>query len=160
MWWIGGVLILETSVEKNLVQERIASLKVGIVSGLTTGLLWLGLFWVRFALLPEQTSLPTPLQGLLSVAIAGVSGFLFGITYRHMIRQEQDDHLQAGTVGAFGLVRGLAQLNISHFDLRECLMAGMTLAESLVLFGVARIVLNACFDRGWIQRFPIQPPSV
>jgi hypothetical protein len=111
--------------------ERLASLKVGFVSGGTIAL-----------------------AGLL---LAGFSGFLFGITYRHIIRHDRDAHLQSGAVGAFGLVRGLAMLPVPQWERWEpWLVAGLTLGESLLLFSLGRWMLDWCLAQGWVQRFPIK----
>jgi hypothetical protein len=184
-------LVAEGLVAEGLVAERMASLKVGILSGSVTGLLWVGLLGLTLQLQLSDDgspqSAPPLTQILISATIAGFSGFLFGITYRHVIRQDdmrqddmrqddmrqddmrQDDsnssatspatmdmaHLKSGAVGAFGLVRGLAQIQLASFDWHTIVNAGITLGASLLLFALARICLDIGFDRGWLQRFPI-----
>jgi hypothetical protein len=138
----------------NLTAERMASLKVGFVSGGTITIACFGLAVLQGWVLGAPLGFwELGWQALL----AGVSGFLFGITYRHIIRHDRDAHLQSGAVGAFGLVRGLAMLPVPQFEQWEpWLMAGLTLGESLLLFSLGRLVLDWCFEQGWVQRFPIQ----
>jgi hypothetical protein len=99
-------------------QERWESLKAGLVGAIAAGILF-GLI----ALLETQlrTHLPDFSTGLnrslgistlISLAIAMLAGFLFAVTYRYVIRQDQNLHLGSGAVMAFGLVRGLAQMDM------------------------------------------------
>lgn len=48
----------------------------------------------------------------MSGAIAFFSGLLFGVTYRYLIRSDKNPQLKAGGVLAFGLVRGLTQIEL------------------------------------------------
>ncbi|NJN88715.1 MAG: hypothetical protein HC881_23575, partial [Leptolyngbyaceae cyanobacterium SL_7_1] len=58
--------------------------------------------WDGFAI-----QLPMLLQG----AIALATGFLFGVSYRYIVRQDENSHLKSGAILAFGIIRGLAQID-------------------------------------------------
>jgi hypothetical protein len=149
------VVAVSSQVDRgNLTAERIASIKVGFVSGGTITIACCGIALLQGWGLGEALEF---WELGWNALLAGVSGFLFGITYRHIIRHDRDDHLQSGAVGAFGLVRGLAMLPVPQFERWEpWLMAGLTLGESLLLFSLGRLVLDWCFGQGWVQRFPIK----
>lgn len=93
----------------SLLTERKESLKAGILAALSFTLaegvtiLVNGVVlvpqWEQLSLL--QVSLDTDI--LLSGAIGATSGFLFGVTYRYIIRSERNSHLQDGAVLAFGI---------------------------------------------------------
>jgi 6,7-dimethyl-8-ribityllumazine synthase len=89
--------------------ERIESIKAGSLGGIAAGVV----FDVTIAidhLIANESSRSLLALGLATM-IAIVSGFLFGITYRYVIRTDQNDHLNSGAVLAFGLVRGFAQID-------------------------------------------------
>ena len=90
-------------------------------------------------------------QWLASGAIAIVCGLLFGVTYRYAIRGDDNFQLKSGTVLAFGLVRGLTQLDIGlntpDFVLPFVVMAG----ESIFWFALAAVILNWAIQRGWVK---------
>lgn len=141
--------------------ERVESLKAGLVAGGVGTLVEASLLGLHrgMALGWDQAllSLVTGLGGStfgLSCAIAGLSGFLFGATYRYAIRRDDNPHLKQGVVLAFALVRSLAQVDAAsalaqHFG--PLVAAGV---ESLVLFAIAGAVLDWCLRRGWVSPFP------
>lgn len=156
-------------------QERIESLKAGTVSAIATsgafGLAVVLNHWLN----QPNTGLPRPIGSplldqfssqlahslpvvsganlYLGLGIAAFSGFLFGITYRHLVRTDRDSHLQAGAIGAFGLVRGLAQVD-TQFRLRSEWLAGVVLAaESFVMFAIAAFVLDWALRQGIVRPF-------
>jgi hypothetical protein len=81
------------------------------------------------------------------------SGFLFGVTYRYIIRTDRNDHLNSGAVLAFGLVRGLAQVDGSKFELSQLWLDGIILAQSILLFSIARYAIDYALAQGWILPF-------
>lgn len=110
---------------------------------------WLPRLWP--VLLPVQ-----PLEltdGLLLVAIAQLSGFLFGVTYRYIVRQDNNPHLKAGAVGAFSLVRGLAQIEACGSGASISLWL-LFLLESFALFLGARLALDRAINGGWVKLYP------
>ncbi len=142
--------------------EKIESLKAGICGGLALFLAFGVLTWVNHLLLTPYFSVLARLNIvqidftlLISGAIAAISGFLFGITYRYVIHQDdQNTHLQSGVVLAFGLVRGLAQvdmgLNNYWPDLWPLVVLGL---ESIFLFAIARVQLDLALKAKWIKPF-------
>ena len=144
--------------------ERLESLKAGLVGALTASVIfgalvlahgWLSLRFVQFAAWsPEANSL----RLLMGGAIAALSGFLFGITYRYIIRQDQNPHLKTGAVLAFGLVRGLALVEVTlHESIALVPSALLPLVllgvESLLLFAGTRLVLDSALADGWVKPF-------
>lgn len=93
------------------------------------------------------------LQGWVSFAIALFTGFLFGITYRYVIRQDSNLHLRSGAVLAFGLVRGLAQIDVGLTTQGSLFPFVILAGESVVLFAIARIVLDWAMVQKWIKPF-------
>jgi len=85
-------------------------------------------------------------------AIALFSCFLFGVTYRYIIRQDANPHLRSGAVGAFALVRGLAQLE-AIWQTSSWLVWLTLLSESFVLFAGVQLVLNWAIAQGWVKSF-------
>jgi hypothetical protein len=144
----------ETS-DIQLMAERLESLKAGIIGGLSVSLAFLITSLVNNLVLakyfPTLTSLHRDINWYwwLSAAIAGVSGLLFGVTYRYIIRTDENPQLKSGGVLAFGLVRGLTQL-----DAADAVFPGVVLAgESVLWFVMAGIVINTTMQLGWVKAF-------
>ena len=143
-----------------LLAERVESLKAGIIGGLCLlcafGITaWLAhlvlipyLEWLSFS----YTNV-FDLHLIFSAAIAGFSGFLFGVTYRYIIRQDENPHLKSGAVLAFGLVRGLTQIDMG-FNLNDTVMPAMILAiASLLWFFLTAKCLDLSIKWGWLKPF-------
>jgi hypothetical protein len=146
--------------------ERIESVKAGSLGGIAAGigyclLLTVDKFWVtefsRFSFpsggFANRAAMPTILSLGLDCSIAIISGFLFGVTYRYIIRTDRNDHLNSGAVLAFGLVRGLAQVDGSKFELSQLWLDGIILAQSILLFSIARYAIDYALTRSWILPF-------
>ena len=138
------------------VTERIESLKAGLAGATAaTGVFCLvagGIAWIEGRNLAFIAVTPTLVQTTVQAAIALLSGFLFGVTYRYVIRSDRNSHLQSGAVLAFGLVRGLAPIQgLSDGPINW--LIGLQLAESLLLFGMAALLINGLMQMGWIKRF-------
>jgi hypothetical protein len=137
--------------------ERIESIKAGSLGGIVAEIVYgVTIALDRVVLLDLSKSL---LCLGLEVAIAIVSGFLFGITYRYVIRADRNHHLNAGAVLAFGLVRGLAQIDVSAFDLSQVWMDGLIVAKSVVMFAIARYALDYALAASWVLPFTQQSHS-
>ncbi len=132
--------------------ERLESLKAGILAGLSTGLMFVLLTGITRLILPPEEPVRIEIW-LISAAIAGLSGFLFGVTFRYAIRTDDNPQLKLGVVFAFGLVRGLAEIEGRLNDLTDILPLGVVGIESLLLFGVAGGVLNWAIQQGWVKSF-------
>jgi hypothetical protein len=87
----------------------------------------------------------------ISGAIGFLSGFVFGVTYRYIVRHDRNPQLKAGAIMAFGLVRGLAQVELSLSD--SLWGMGSRVLQSLVLFAVAGLALEWAMQQGWIKAF-------
>ncbi len=124
----------------NDTKERWESIRTGsygaVIGGLTYGITHVGL---------SQFNLPnfTSTVSVVNVAIASISGFLFAVTYRYIVRDDQNPHLKSGAVSAFGLVRGLAQIQ----EPLDSIVNIMAIAESLILFNVIRYGLEFLWQR-------------
>jgi len=139
--------------------ERIESLKAAILGGLSLALTYCAIALLHSLLL----STPSPALSLLDilanitllikVAIAFLSGFLFGVTYRYAIRDDQNPQLKAGVVLAFGLIRGLAVIE-GQPDITDTFWVwGILVIESLIEFAIARFTLDWAIHRRWVKPF-------
>jgi predicted permease len=137
-------------------QERLESLKVGVVSGSVTLVIWAAIALATNGLHPHDRT-----GFLLAAGIAGFSGLLFGVTYRYVIRHDRNPHLKSGAVGAFALVRGLAQIEpLARSWPLPWLLLLLLLGQNLAMFTGARWVLDWGRDRGWLSRFPMVTPPL
>lgn len=131
--------------------ERIESVKAGSLSGIAAGVSYCLVMAVdRFVLGGYSRSLVS--LGL-ELTIGIVSGFLFGVTYRYIIRTDRNDHLNSGAVLAFGLVRGVAQIDVAEFELSQIWTDGLIVGKSILLFSIARYTLDYALAIGWILPF-------
>ncbi|MEO1522047.1 MAG: hypothetical protein AAFU78_14880 [Cyanobacteria bacterium J06633_2] len=141
-------------------KDRIESLKAGVIGAIALGLAFAGLSLLH--VLWRHTPLATlgfipiygiGLEGLISGAIALVSGFLFGVTYRYIVRTDDNPHLKAGAVGAFGLVRGLSQVDIGLLLHGNRWLLLLLVGESMAMMAIAQVVMDWSFRQQWIQPF-------
>jgi len=142
------------------IAERIESLKAGTLAALAVCVAFAAIALVNSQVLASQFSSLTSLQIasidlnlLISGAIAILAGFLFGVTYRYVIREDQNPHLKSGAVLAFGLVRGLAQVDVGY-NLQGTLWPfGVLAVESILLFAIARFALDTAIQQNWVRPF-------
>jgi len=140
--------------------ERIESIKAGVVASLSVAIAFTGASLINRLILATRFEPLAGLQAsangigfLLSGAIAVIAGVLFGITYRYVVRQDQNSHLKSGAVLAFGLVRGLAQIDVGVMTQGVLLPFVVLALESILLFAVARVVLDRTMSNGWVRPF-------
>lgn len=139
--------------------ERIESLKAGILGGLSFTLAYSIAVVGNNLVLAQQfevladLQLPAPINLLLRVGIAFFSGFLFGITYRYVIREDENSHLNEGAVLAFGLVRGLASVEVKQNFIDTFWLLSVLSIESLFCFTITRFTLDFALHRHWIKFF-------
>lgn len=137
----------------NLVTERIESIKGGITSAVVFAIADLGIVLLNtftFHLSNVELIPVYSLQDWLIRAIIAVStGFLFGVTYRYIVRSDQNFHLQDGAVLAFGLVRGLALVEGKAISLILLVL----IIESIITFAIARSALDFALSRKLIKPF-------
>lgn len=146
--------------------ERQESLKAGVLTALSAFLAF-ACFTLgnQFILVPQfepLTELAIPAFDLNWAgrgAIAGLNGFLFGVTYRYVVRRDTNPQLKAGTALAFGLVRASAQLEvglsegISIFPPQHLWPFVVMGVESVAMFATATLILDCAYQCGWIQPF-------
>ncbi|QHG19864.1 hypothetical protein [Nostoc sp. ATCC 53789] len=139
--------------------ERIESLKAGIVGGFSVCFAFVLLSLLNTFVLakyfPILASLHSDINWHLWVsgAIATFSGLLFGVTYRYIIRSDKNPQLKAGGVLAFGLMRGLTQIELG-LNLDITIWSFLVLAaESLLWFAFAAIALDLAIKLRWVKPF-------
>ncbi|MBD2355552.1 hypothetical protein H6G41_13160 [Tolypothrix sp. FACHB-123] len=144
--------------------ERIESLKVGIIGAFSLFIAFIitslvnTLVLVRyFPTLVNLAIQPLNLDFALSGAIASFSGFLFGATYRYIIRKDNNPHLKSGGVLAFGLVRGLSQIEAGWNSLATVLPYLILAGESVLWFAIAAKAIDTAMQLGWLKPFPSIP---
>ena len=145
----------------SLVAERIESVKAGIVGAGAFAVAELVILVAKlsvFHLLPElnlgnlAASITIDQIWLIQSLIGVVSGFLFGVTYRYIIRNDTNSHLNDGAVLAFGLVRGLALIEQNLLG-SELLSVLFLIIQSIICFALARFVLDLAIAHKFIKPF-------
>jgi hypothetical protein len=140
-----------------LMTERIESIKAGAIGGLSVAVAWgvtsLGNQLMLSSGIESWAIFPEWQRLWLSGASAGVAGFLFGVTYRYIIRDDVNPHLKSGAVFAFGLVRGLAQVEVGLSNPNSVVPVVVMASESILMFAVARVLLDAAIARHWVKPF-------
>jgi hypothetical protein len=140
--------------------ERIESLKAGILAAFCliiafflTNLVNNLVLATNFDQLASLATDSLNLQSLVSAGIVSLCGLLFGVTYRYIIRADKNPQLKAGGVLAFGLVRGLTQVEVGLSDSRGVLPFVVLGVESILWFGLAAFFLDTAMQLGWIKPF-------
>ena len=139
----------------SLVTERIESVKAGVVGAGAFAIAELVISMAIALTLARESNPILVVSGdnlLVRFAIGVVSGFLFGVTYRYIIRDDRNSHLNDGAVLAFGLVRGLALIE-QNFALSELLSELWLVAQSIICFAIARSLLEGAIARSLIKPF-------
>ncbi|RUR86154.1 hypothetical protein ACF3DV_16465 [Chlorogloeopsis fritschii PCC 9212] len=144
----------------DLMTERLQSLKAGVLGGFCLFLAYLITSLLNSLVLTEHFSALNSLNiqsldwhFLLSGSFVTFSGFLFGVTYRYIIRQDQNPHLKSGGVLAFGLVRGLTQIDVGVTFASTIVPLIVMATESVFWFAIAAIALDTALQQGWIKAF-------
>ncbi|NEP16898.1 MAG: hypothetical protein F6J97_08320 [Leptolyngbya sp. SIO4C1] len=132
-------------------QERMESIKAGAIAAVAGGLTMASLMAIEQSLLPQAVSAGP------SLAIAAFCTFLFGVTYRYIVRADVNPHLRSGAVGAFALVRGLSQIETLETPLAW--QSAVLLGESFALFAIAQLVLAGAMQRSMLQPFGAAVPE-
>lgn len=141
--------IVESITMSNL--ERIESVKAGYLGGMAFTVAYVFILAINYntwdVYVPDVISLG------VKVAIAFISGFLFAVTYRYIIRTDKNGHLKDGAVLAFGLVRGLVPVELSSDMFHHLGQLAILGIESIICFTIARTCLDFAFNKGWIKLF-------
>ena len=143
-----------------LMAERLESLKAGVIGSISLGLAFLvttlfNIFWLEkyFPILNNAQIAAINIEMLLSGIIAGFSGFLFGVTYRYIIRIDTNPHLKTGGIWAFGLVRGLTQIETGWVFNNSIFPFLILAGESILWFALAAIALDTAISKKWLKPF-------
>jgi hypothetical protein len=125
----------------NLASERLESVKAGSIAALSASGLD-SLVTLAASRLPIGL-FPLDRLAVAHVVITGFSGFLFGVTYRYVVRTDRNVHLGQGAILAFGLVRGLSILEPRLVRVAEGLVEGLTLGWNHPAEPIAPIVIES-----------------
>ena len=141
----------------SLVAERIESVKAGVAGAGAFAISELVIVLTKATIvnaIQEFHLSPILLdwQLLIQLAIGTVSGFLFGVTYRYIVRDDRNSHLNDGAVLAFGLVRGLALIE-TNFIFTELSSVFFLVIQSIICFAIARFILDRAIARKLIKPF-------
>ncbi|NCS51396.1 MAG: hypothetical protein GPJ23_03005 [Microcystis aeruginosa G13-05] len=120
-------------------KERIESIQVGSISALAFLVPYLLFLIVDRVFLGESI---TVIGTFVKISGAIISGFLFGVTYRYVVRNDDNPHLKDGTVAAFALVRGLVPLQLSTDLIADSGCLSLFLGESFICFLSSRLLLE------------------
>ena len=108
-------------------------------------------------------------QWELDTDAAALEAGLFAIVYRYCIRQDQNEQLSQGVVGAFVLVRTLSRLRVpgycsavplncgsplGYLDWNMLQQIGWSGAESVLMFGLTALAIDIAMSKGYISKFP------
>ncbi len=133
----------------SIAQMRMESVKAGLLGagavGVAAIVAWLGM---SLAGLQSDSSL---IEWLVNLAVALSSGFFFGVSYRYIVRRDDNLHLGSGAVGAFAFVRSLAQIEATWTDSFTLLLWLLITGESFLWFAAARYTLDWAIRKGWIN---------
>jgi hypothetical protein len=139
--------------------ERIESVKAATVGGLSILAWFVATTFFNNLLLAQHFPLFNTLvidihdyHYLINAGIAFFCGFLFGVTYRYIIRSDNNPQLKVGGVMAFGLIRGLTQIEMG-LNANNLLPFAVLAGESILYFGMAALVLNMAIQRNWVKPF-------
>jgi hypothetical protein len=140
-----------------LLAERVASLKAGIVGGTILAFSTDIFVSINYGLAVMEGDRFSSLQVtmgldlLLRLGIAWVSGFLFAVTYRYIIRDDNNSHLKDGAVLAFSIVRCLALLEGNSHWQEDIYSLVVLSGESILGFALVRLCLDLSMKRGWLK---------
>ena len=108
-------------------------------------------------------------QWELDTDAAALEAGLFAIVYRYCIRQDKNEQLSQGVVGAFVLVRTLSRLRVpgycsavplncgsplGYLDWNMLQQIGWSGAESVLMFGLTALAVDIAMSKGYISKFP------
>ena len=141
---------------------RIESIRAGLLGAgavaVAAGFAWASLIAVGSVLPSRENvqaiSLPvasTLVEWLMNLAVAICSGFFFGVTYRYIVRRDDNLHLGSGAVGAFAFVRALAQIEALWNNTFALPLWLLVTGESFLWFAAARYTLDWAIEKDWIK---------
>lgn len=152
------------------VLQRIESIKCLVVGGLAGSLALAPVALVHdvFFLAPHVTTSGLA-QWEFDNDMASLVSALFAIVYRYCIRQDENEQLKQGVVGAFVLTRTLSRIVVPPYCTAIVLNCGSPLGyldwsmiqqglvngvESAVMFGATAAAMEWAMSKGYISKFP------
>jgi len=146
------------SVRLNIGEERVESVKACAIAAIS------GTFWSA----PVKASEFVAAKGAAGKATAllvaqwqysfislAVQLALFGAVYRCAVRNDNNDMLKQGAVGAFALCRSCAATQVLSLSGPDTwLQLGTYFGESILAFGGAAAALEYAWNRGYARRLP------
>ncbi|MEM1369361.1 MAG: hypothetical protein AAGG02_15400 [Cyanobacteria bacterium P01_H01_bin.15] len=138
--------------------ERLASLKGGVLSAAIMIIIHLGFILGQMGLVPLTWSV-----ALLSFIPVGLTGMVFGVTYRYTVRRDRYRQLGDGVVSAFFVTRmgGVGSellMSRGHPALKSALPGLFILGIDTILgLALARFCLDWAQTRGWL---PMAAPEI
>ena len=138
------------SIVPSLPTERIESVKAGLLGAIAFAIAEILAFLSQTWIL-KTSQFVWNVELCLQLVIGAIAGFLFGVTYRYIIRGDRNSHLNDGAVLAFGLVRGLALIEnkVTTFDWSMVILV----IQSLICFAIARWLLDLAMAKKLIKPF-------
>ncbi|BAY75505.1 hypothetical protein NIES25_19500 [Nostoc linckia NIES-25] len=139
--------------------ERLESLKAGIVGSFSLFFGFAIASLLNTLVLAKYFQTLVTLQSNLnwhlwvSAGVATFTGFLFGVTYRYIIRSDNNPQLKSGGVLAFGLVRGLTQIELGWNSNSTIWPFLVSATESVLWFAIAAIALDIAMQIDWVKPF-------
>ncbi len=134
-------------------RDRRESLKAATLAGaVVASLELLGLLVAPALALESALDLQTV---LLRLAIAGLTGGVFGIAYRYIRREDRNPHLDSGAVAAFTIARASGSVALlGEATAEPWARLGLAALAGGLGFWLASLVLNLAFRRQWVQCCP------
>jgi hypothetical protein len=141
--------------------DRLESIKVAVISSVAGSLVYLpiALFTgVSYGFSPQWEFN----SDVLALELA-----LFGITYRYTVREDANEMLKMGAIGAFSLTRALSAIDVPSYctsiplncgppfgyaDFSMLVAGGGSFIESFVCYSASSLAIEKCFENGVIKR--------
>ncbi len=127
-----------------LIQERKASIKTGILGAVV--------FSIAYFLVKIINILSHNLSGeinIFNLIISLTTGFLFAVTYRYIIKNDENPHLKDGAVFAFAIIRTFG-IEFNFDDIFTIMILGI---GNIFCFLVTRYSLDFALKNNWIKYF-------
>jgi len=144
---------------------RIESIKCVVVGALAGGIALAPASLIRDIFINGGTIS----QWELDTDMGALNAALFAIVYRYCIREDTNQQLKDGVVGAFFVTRTLSRLQapsyctpvplscgapLDYFDWNLLGQIAISGAESWIVFFAAASAMEYCFEKGYISKFP------
>jgi hypothetical protein len=128
-----------------LIQERLESVKTGILGAFVFTIAY---FLVKIINIIFNNFNNHQIN-IFSFVIAFSTGFLFAVTYRYIIKNDENLHLKDGAVLAFAIIRTLGL----EFDLDQVFEVTLLGIENFFYFLITRYSIDLALKNKWIKYF-------